>query len=65
MTGLATVPGADESVIIEVDDDKVHGIHDTVVGVRDGARNVDNEHGIIEDFGASVIDGPHVILADI
>jgi hypothetical protein len=45
---LSTVPGADESREIKVDDD--------------GTRNVDNEQGIIEDTGARVIDGAHVIL---
>jgi hypothetical protein len=60
--GLATVPGADESIKIKVDDDKVHDAQDTVEGVRDGTRNVDNEQGIIEDLGARVIDGALVIL---
>jgi len=59
--GVATVPRADES--IKVDNDKVHGVQDTAEGVRDGTRNVDNEQGIIEDLGARVIDGAHVILS--
>jgi hypothetical protein len=53
--GLMTVPGAGESIKIKVEED-------TVEGVRDGTRNVDNEQGIIEDPGARVIDGAHVIL---
>jgi hypothetical protein len=61
--GLATVPGADETIKIKADDDKVCGIQDTVEGVRDGTRNVENELGIIEDLGARVIDGAHVILS--
>jgi hypothetical protein len=60
--GLATVPGADGSVKIKDDDDKVHGVQGTIEGVRDGTMNVDNEQGIIEDPGARVIDGAHVIL---
>jgi hypothetical protein len=60
--GLVTVPGADESIKIKVDDDKVIGIQDTVEGVRDGTRNVENEQGVTEDLGARVIDGAHVIL---
>jgi hypothetical protein len=60
--GLVTVPGADESIKIKVDDDKVYGVQDTVEGVLDGMRNVDNEQGIIEDLAARVIDGAHVIL---
>jgi hypothetical protein len=60
--GLATVPGADGSIKIKDDDDKVHGLQDMVEGVRDGTRNVDNEQGIIEDIGARVIDGARVIL---
>jgi hypothetical protein len=59
---LSTVPGADESRKIKVDDDKEHGAPGTIEGVRDGTRNVDNEQGIIEDTGARVIDGAHVIL---
>jgi hypothetical protein len=59
-----TVPGADESIKIKVDDDKVYGVQDTVEGVLDGlgTRNVDNEQGVIEDLAARVIDGAHVIL---
>ena len=59
--GLATLTGADES-IKTADDDKVHGVQDTVEGVRDGAKNVEDEQDIIEDIGASAIDGAHVIL---
>jgi len=36
-----------------------------VVPGADGTSNVDNEQGIIEDLGAGVIDGAHVILTDI
>jgi hypothetical protein len=60
--GLATVPGAGESIRIKVDDDKLYSVQDTVKGVRDGTRSVDNEQGIIEDLGARVIDGAHVVL---
>jgi hypothetical protein len=60
--GLETVPEADESIKIKVDDDKVYGVQDTVEGVRDGTRDVENERGIVEDLGARVIDGAHVIL---
>jgi hypothetical protein len=59
--GLATVPAVG-SIKIKDDDDKVHGVQGTIEGVRDGTRNVDNEQGIIEDLGARVIDGAHVIL---
>ena len=64
MIGLATVPGADETIKIKVDDDKVHGVQDTIEGVRDGSRNVEDEQGTIEDIEARVrvIDGAHVIL---
>jgi hypothetical protein len=62
--GLGTVSGADESIKRKVDNDndKAHGVQDTVEGVRDGTRNVDNEQGIIEDLGARFIDGAHTIL---
>jgi hypothetical protein len=60
--GLATGPGTDESIKIKVDGDKMHGVQDTIEGVRDGTRNVDNEQGIIEDLGARVIDGTHAVL---
>jgi hypothetical protein len=52
----------DESIRINVDDEEVHGIQDAVEGVQDDTRNVDNGQGIIEDLGARVIDGAHVIL---
>ena len=61
MIGLATVSRADES--IKVDNDKAHGIQDTVEDVRDGTRNVDNKQGSIEDLGARVTDGAHVIFS--
>jgi hypothetical protein len=50
--GLATVPGADERIKLKVDDE-AHGVQDTIEGVRDGTRSVDNDQ---------VIDGAHVIL---
>jgi hypothetical protein len=59
--GLATVPEADESIKM-VDDDKVHGVPDTVETVRDGTRDVDDEQGIKIDLGARVIDGAHVTV---
>lgn len=59
--GLGTVAG-DESIKIEDDNDKAHGVQNTAEGVRDGTRNVDNEQDIIEDLGARVIDGAHAIL---
>jgi hypothetical protein len=62
VAGPATVAGADESIRINADDDKVHGVQDTVEGVRDGTRNVDSEQGIIEDLGSRVIEGPNAIL---
>ncbi len=60
--GPATVPGADESIKIKVDHDKVYDVQDTVEGVRDGTKNVDDEQCIIEDLGARVIDSAHVVL---
>jgi hypothetical protein len=57
-----TVPGADGSIKIKDDDDKVHDVQDTDEGVRDGTRNVDNEQGIIEDLEARVIYDAYVIL---
>jgi hypothetical protein len=52
--GTATVPRGIDS--------EVHGTGDTVEGVRDGTRNVDNEQGIIEDLGAREIDsGANII----
>jgi hypothetical protein len=59
--GLATVPGADESIKM-VEDDKVHGIQNTVEVVRNGTRDVDDEQGIKEDLGERFSDGAHVIL---
>jgi hypothetical protein len=61
---LAIVPGADESIKIKADDNKVHAVQDAVEGVRDGTRNVDNEQSIIEDLGARVIDGAQSFLAN-
>jgi len=60
--GPATVPGADESIKIKVDHNKVYDVQDRVEGVRDGTKNVDDEQGIIEDLGARVIDSAHVVL---
>jgi hypothetical protein len=60
--GLATIPGADKSIQIRVDDGKVLGVWDTIEGVRDGTTNVDKEQDIIENPGARVIDGAHVVL---
>ena len=54
---LATVPGADERIKINVDDTKVHSVQNMVEGARDGTRNVDSEQNVIEDLGARVIDG--------
>jgi hypothetical protein len=55
-------PATDKSIKIKVDDDRVHSVQDTVEGVRDGTRNVENEQGIIEDLGARATDGAHAIL---
>ena len=62
--GLATVPGADETKKM-VDDEKVHGVQDTVEVVRDGTKDVDDGQRIVEDIGTRVIDGAHVILKPI
>ena len=62
--GLATVPKADKSQKI-VEDEKVHGVQETVEAARDGTKDVDNGQGIIEDIGTRVIDGAHVILKPI
>jgi hypothetical protein len=59
--GPATVSGANESIKIKVDDDKVHGVQDAAKGVREGTRSVGNEQDIIEDRGVRVIDGARVI----
>ena len=62
IVGIATIlPGADKS-IKKVEDNKAHPIQDSVEGVRDGTRNVDNEQGIVE-YGARVIDGAHAVLS--
>ncbi|KAI0280610.1 hypothetical protein BGY98DRAFT_311095 [Russula aff. rugulosa BPL654] len=64
IVGIATIlPGADKS-IKKVEDNKAHPIQDSVEGVRDGTRNVDNEQGIVE-YGARVIDGDEMIVRPI
>jgi hypothetical protein len=60
--GPATVPGTDESIKLKDDHDKVYGVQDTVEGVREGTKNVNDEQGIIEGLGARVIDSAHVVL---
>ncbi|KAN0118303.1 hypothetical protein V8E52_005279 [Russula decolorans] len=58
-------PATDKSIKIKVDDDRVHSVQDTVEGVRDGTRNVENEQGIIEDLGARATDGDEKIIRPI
>jgi hypothetical protein len=41
--GLATVSGAEEGIKLEIDDDKVHGVQDTV---EDGAHVILNRYDL-------------------